>query len=143
MKLPLLLFAFSFLAGFAFSAEPPAAPDPDQGALTAGDNAFAVDLYGQLRRQPRNLFFSPASISTAFAMAYAGASGHTAAEMASTLHFTLPPEKLHPAMGALLAGLNAPHKGYQLRVADALWGQKGESLLPAFLTVNKTDYASG
>ena len=40
-------------------------------------------------------------------MTYAGARGDTAAEMAKTLHFTLPPERLHPAMGALLADLNA------------------------------------
>ena len=75
-----------------------------------GSNAFAVDLYAQLRTQPGNLFFSPESISTAFAMAYAGARGQTATEMEQVFHFTLPPERLHPAMGALLAEMNAPHK---------------------------------
>ena len=32
-----------------------------------------------------------------------GPHGETAREMAKTLHFTLPPDKLHPAMGELLA----------------------------------------
>jgi len=33
-------------------------------------------------------------------MTYAGAAGTTASEMASTLHFTLPPAQLHPAFDA-------------------------------------------
>lgn len=111
--------------------------------LTKNNNSFAVDLYRQLRAQPGNLFFSPASISTAFAMAYAGASGSTATEMASALHFTLPPEKLHPAMGALLASFNASHQGYEFRIADALWVQQDEHFLPGFLNVTKIDYAAG
>ncbi len=138
-----IIISFALLRPAAAPSQPASSLIPDQAALTQGNNAFAIDLYGQLRRQPGNLFFSPASISTAFAMAYAGASGTTAAEMASTLHFALPPDKLHPAMGALLAAFNAPHKGYQLRVADALWAQQGERFLPEFLKVNKTDYAAG
>ena len=92
--------------------------------MVEGNNAFAVELYGQLRNQNGNLFFSPESISTALAMTYAGARGDTASEMAKTLHFTLPPDRLHPAMGALLSDLNAAHDGYQLSVADALWAQR-------------------
>jgi len=118
-------------------------PTPDQAELIKGNNAFAVDLYGQLRKQDGNLFFSPASISTAFGMAYAGASGSTAQEMASTLHFTLPPDRLHPAMGALLGNMNAPHAGYQLRVADALWAEQDESFLPDFLKLTEADYRAG
>lgn len=118
-------------------------PTPDQAELVKGNNAFAVDLYGQLRRQDGNLFFSPASISTAFAMAYAGASGNTAAEMAATLHFTLPPDRLHPAMGKLLGSMNAAHTGYQLRVADALWAEQDETFLPDFLKLTKADYGAG
>jgi serpin B len=116
---------------------------PDQVAVVEGSNAFAVDLYAQLRKQSGNLFFSPESISTAFAMAYAGASGTTAAQMAATLHFTLPPDKLHPAMGALLAGLNGPHAGYQLRVADALWAEKDFTFLDGFLKLTRSDYDAG
>jgi serpin B len=121
---------------------PPPAPS-DRAAAVDGNNAFAVALYGQLRDQSGNLFFSPASVSTALAMTYAGARGITAAEMAKTLHFTLPPERLHPAMGALLADLNASHNGYQLRVADALWVQRGYPMLDGFLKLNKDNYGAG
>jgi len=115
----------------------------DQAEAVKGNNAFAVELYGQLKGQPGNLFFSPESISTALAMTYAGARGDTAAEMAKTLHFTLPPEKLHPAMGALLRDRNAAHDGYALREADALWAQQGYIFLDDFLKLTKDNYGAG
>jgi serine protease inhibitor len=40
---------------------------------TAGNSAFALDLYQQLRTGEGNLFFSPLSLSTTLAMTYAGA----------------------------------------------------------------------
>jgi serpin B len=124
-------------------AQAPPAANADQAAAVKGSNAFAVDLYGRLSAQPGNLFFSPESISTAFAMTYAGAHGQTATEMARVFHFTLPPERLHPAIGALLAGMNAPHQGYALSVADALWAEKDENFLPAYLKLVKTNYGAG
>jgi serpin B len=124
-------------------AQTPAPPASDQTAVVDGNNAFAVNLYGQLRGRDGNLFFSPESISTAFAMAYAGAGGNTAAEMALTLHFTLPADRLHPAMGALLTNLNADHPGYQLRVADALWAEKDLTFLDDFLKLTREDYGAG
>jgi serpin B len=114
----------------------------DQAEATRGNNAFAVDLYGHLREHKGNLFFSPESISTAFAMADGGARGKTAAEMAQVFHFTLPPDRLHPAMGALLAGMNAPHPGYELRVADALWAQQDARFLPSYLSLMQRDYGA-
>src|ERR1700722_2610636 len=115
----------------------------DRAASVAGNNAFAVDLYGRLRGQNGNLFFSPESISTALAMTYAGAQGETTAERAKPLPFTLPPVRLHPAMGALLGDLNAAHTGYQLRVANALWAQQGYSILPDFVALTQRNYCAG
>ena len=116
---------------------------PDRAAAVEGNNAFAVALYDQLRNRDGNLFLSPESISTALAMTYAGARGETASEMAKTLHFTLPPDRLHPAMGALLSDLNAPHDGYKLRVANALWAQQGYVFRDEFLNMTKSDYGAG
>jgi serpin B len=115
----------------------------DQAAVVEGNNAFAIDLYCQLRTQSGNLFFSPNSISTALSMTYVGARGDTATEMAKTLHFTLPPQRLHPAMGGLLGDLNAPHDGYKLRMANALWAQQGYTFLDDFLKLTKSDYGAG
>jgi len=63
--------------------------------------------------------------------------------MARTLHFTLPQDRLHPAMGSLLRRPECPHNGYQLRVADALWAQKGNTFLGDFLQLMKNDYGAG
>jgi serine protease inhibitor len=139
----LLLLPLLFLQAAAVISQTSSSPSPDQAALSASNNAFAIDLYGQLRKQGGNLFFSPESISTALAMAYAGARGSTASEMAATLHFTLPPDRLHPAMGALLGNLNAAHPGYQLRVADALWAQKDYAFLDDFLKLTTSAYGAG
>jgi serine protease inhibitor len=66
-------------AGLA--AEPAVSLPANQAEAVRGSSRFAVELYDELRRRPGNLFFSPKSISTAFAMAYAGARGGTAAEI--------------------------------------------------------------
>jgi serpin B len=131
-------------AALVCCAAGPNVPAADKEQAVNDNNAFAFDLYGKLRDREGNLFFSPESISTALALAYAGAQGETAQEMASTLHFTLPPDRLHPALGALLAGLNAGGAGhnYQLRIANALWGQKGHAFLPSYLTLLKDDYGA-
>ncbi len=144
MKLPLsLLIPCLILLLRAQGAETNPVAVADRTAVAEGNNAFAVALYGQLRKQDGNLFFSPESISTALAMAYAGARGDTASQMAKTLDFTLPPKQLHPAMGALLTDLNAAHDGYQLSVANALWAQQGYTFLDNFLKLLKSDYGAG
>jgi serpin B len=126
-------------------AEGPDAPAADRAEAVGGNNAFAFDLYGKLRARDGNLFFSLASISTALAMTYAGARGRTATEMASALHFTLEPQRLHPAEGALLHDLNRGGRtgAYLLAVANALWGQKGVGFLPDFLELTRTNYGAG
>ncbi len=138
-----VLSSYGALAAPPLAASAPPSSTSDQAEIVKGSNAFAVDLYAQLSKQPGNLFFSPESISTAFGMAYAGARGQTAIEMKHVFHFTLPPEKLHPAMGALLAEMNAQHKGYELRVADALWAQQDASFEPTYLKLVQSDYAAG
>jgi serpin B len=142
MKSLLSLFIPLLVAHGAMAVQPTSSP-ADQTEAVNGSNAFAVDLYARLSKQPGNLFFSPESISTAFGMAYAGARGQTATQMEQVFHFTLPPDRLHPALGALLAGMNAPHKDYDLRVADALWAQQDASFQADYLKLVQTDYGAG
>jgi serpin B len=125
-------------------ADAPTAPAADKAEAVQGNNAFALDLYAKLRSQEGNLFVSPASISTALAMTYAGARGPTADEMAKTLHFTLAPDRLHPALGALLHDLHGDGKsrGYRLAIANALWAQKGQPFLPPYLQLTRQCYGA-
>ena len=57
----------------AWATELPTTATSDQAKAAQGNNAFAIELYRQLRNQSGNLFFSPESISTVLAMTYAGA----------------------------------------------------------------------
>ncbi len=122
----------------------------DREATVKGNTEFALDLYGKLRAQEvraqdGNLFFSPYSISTALAMTYAGARGETADEMAKALHFTVAADRLHPAFASLLAETNRAGKkpGYQVSIANALWGQKNFGFLPDFLNLTRSRYGAG
>jgi serpin B len=117
----------------------------DVSTVVAGNNQFAFDLYARLAKEKGNVFVSPASISTALAMTYAGARGQTADEMAKTLHLTLEPGRLNPAFGALLREWKAEGKkhGSELSIANALWGQKGFGFLPDFLNITRRDYGAG
>ncbi len=123
------------------------APEADQKTLTQANAALAVDLYQALRKQAQgNLVFSPFSLSQALAMTYAGARGQTAQQMAQTLHFTLPPDRLHPAFNALDLALQAPGAGsgaFQLDIANAVWGQKGYPFQAGFLDLLAGNYGAG
>lgn len=116
----------------------------DVSGIVEGGNRFAFDLYQHLRSDDGNLFFSPSSISTALAMAYAGAAGETEAEMAKTLHFQMPKDQLHDGMLALQGLWSTPDKkkGIRLNLANRLWGHEGYEFLPEFLAVTREKYAA-
>ncbi|WP_437692396.1 serpin family protein [Sorangium sp. So ce176] len=126
-------------------AQPQGAQQPAGAPFADANAAFAQRLYGKLAATTGKLFFSPASISTALAMTYAGARGETAAQMAKTLEFTLAPEALHPAFGALVKELTQATgpKAPELRIANRLWGQAGLTLEPAFQSTTQQHYGAG
>jgi len=155
-----LLVALLGLAACTASAEDPTAPSDGADeqdvtkavstkALVKGNNAFAADLYGELATGDDNLFFSPYSISSALAMTYAGAKSDTAGAMRGTLH--LPTGNVHAAFKALDAELAKRNKiegdrkgdGFQLSIANSLWGEKSQHFESAFLSTTKTNYGAG
>jgi serpin B len=130
--------------------ESPSLPGDDLTQLAQGNNAFAVTLYQKLRSGDGNLFFSPYSISLALAMTYAGARGNTEQQMAQSLHFILPQERLHPAVNALDQQIssyaqanNNSDTGFRLNIANAIWGQDGFPFLPTYLDLLAQNYGAG
>ena len=129
----------------------PSAGNADLAGLAGGNGAFAFDLYQALRGQGGNLFYSPHSISLALAMTYAGAGGQTASQMANTLRFSLPQDRLHAAFNGLdlqLASRGADvqsqdGEGFRLNVVNAVWGQQGHPFQEAFLDVLAESYGAG
>ena len=129
----------------------PSLSQPDLATLVEGNNAFALDLYQALRGTEGNLFFSPYSISLALAMTYAGARESTEKQMAGTLHYTLPQDRLHAAFNGLDQELSGrgqgakgkDGKGFRLNIVNAIWGQKGYPFLAQYLDLLAEDYGAG
>ena len=129
----------------------PQVPTADATTLASDNAAFAFDVYKQLVLTNTNLVFSPASISIALAMTYAGAAGTTATEMAQTLHFSLPPDRLHPAFNALDQALASRGQGYsgadggpmQVNIVNALWAEKTYTFRSDFLDTLAANYGAG
>lgn len=123
----------------------------DLTELVHGNSAFAFDLYKALSTKDGNLFYSPYSISLALAMTYAGARGETEQQMADTLHFVLPQDRLHSAFNALDQELASrgqgakgkDEKGFRLNIANAIWGQQDYRFLADFLDVLAENYGAG
>src|SRR5947209_18535026 len=92
----------------------------DVPELVTDEASFAFEFYrAQVGADSTsNVFFSPYSISVALAMTYAGASGNTATQMASAMHFTLPQDRLHAAFDAVDLAL-ASRQGITLNVANS------------------------
>jgi serpin B len=146
------------MTGCSYAGPPAGSNLPPEALLVAkGNNGFAVQLYQKLQSEPGNLFFSPYSISTALAMTYAGAEGPTQKQMAQVLCFPtsaeaveklspgappMAPEQFAQAFGRIVKDLNARggRGKYELRVADALWGQKGFEFLPGFVKLVEKEY---
>jgi serpin B len=120
----------------------------DLETLATDNRHFAWDFYQAVRAgSSDNLAFSPFSISIALAMTSGGAAGTTASQMASTLQLSLPAERLHPAFDELDLALEAPPatdpNGFQLSLANALWGQQGFAFQGDFLDLLATNYGAG
>jgi len=117
----------------------------DATAVVQGTNRFGLNIFQKLSSEAKpddNLLVSPFSISTALAMTYAGARGRTSQQMADVLGFSLPDDRLHAAYGQLIADLTAPRDGYQLSVANRLFGQQDYPFKQEFLDVTSTAYGA-
>ena len=129
----------------------PQVPSAASTTLASDNAAFAFAAYKQLIATNTNLIFSPASISIALAMTYAGAAGSTATEMAQALHFTLPPAQLHPAFNALDQALASRGQGklgadggpMRLHIVNAAWAEKTYAFRSDFLDTLAANYGAG
>jgi serpin B len=123
----------------------------DLNRLVEGNTAFALDFYHAVKEQQGNFIFSPHSISVAFAMTYAGARNNTEIQMARTLNFNLPRERLHAAFNALDLALNSRGEGgensegtdFKLNIVNAAWTQEGYPFLQYFLDLLAVNYGAG
>ncbi len=141
-------------------------PQASLAAAVNANNAFALDLYAHFRESAPagNLMTSPISASLALTMAYAGAKGRTATQMATALHFGADAGAILDGQNALSQALAARAKNaldantqsatesaspapsaddYALQVVNSVWGQKSYPWESSFLDLLAKNYGAG
>ncbi|MBN1699761.1 MAG: hypothetical protein JW881_19760 [Spirochaetales bacterium] len=120
-----------------------------------GINGFGFDCFHVIRESAEeasnNIFYSPVSISYAFAMCYAGARGSTESEIERVLHFTLQGERLHNAYNSLDLTLTSEQENpvsamgedLKLHIVNSIWGQKDYYFYPDYLDILAYHYGAG
>lgn len=117
--------------------------------VVAGDRRFALTLYPLLAANLGNLFYSPYSISTALSMAYAGARGQTAAQMAVALGIGNDAEAWHAGRNSIdlaLASVRPVPTEFvplKLEATNAIFGQDGFPFEADYLRILAADYGAG
>ena len=131
----------------------PVVSDEELAGVVSGNSKFALKLFPLLDSTPgNNTFFSPYSITLAFALLAPGAGGTTLSQIEQALSFPLQLELRNPAFnkldllltsettGAILSdGMQSP----LLNNANAVWGQQGFTILPEYLDTLAENYGAG
>jgi serpin B len=106
---------------------------PEAKDAVAGINAFSLDLYKRTLTPGENQFLSPASVSTAVALAYRGAVGQTADELRRVMRYDAAPDAYLRASAGVFATMNFCRPGRLLQTANAIWVQDGMPLKPDYV----------
>lgn len=130
------------------------AQETEDAFLVAGNNEFALQLYGALRQETDgNLLVSPYSVSLALAMVYLGAEGDTATQMAEVLGFDHDPAGLATAFrdlsdemverGNAEANEEEGRAARGLSIANALWGEATFPFSTTYMDTLSDDFGAG
>jgi serpin B len=117
------------------------------GAVGA-NNAFALDLYSRATGADAgagNLITSPLTASLALTMAYAGAVGQTATEMATALHITADASTIFDGQNALSAAIasRGTSSDRQVQIVNSIWGERTYPWATPFLGIMAKSYGTG
>lgn len=113
--------------------------------VVGANNRFALDLYSELSKEEdngNNIFFSPTSILTAFAVVYEGANGNTADEIRDAFGLPQDDSKRRSSFESMIADLNGDDKEHEMRLANALWLAKGFEPHVYYVDVARDSYGS-
>ncbi len=119
------------------------ASDQHVTQLASSQNEVGFALYQSAVSNDDNFAMSPASISMAFAMVYAGAEGDTAKEMRNTFRYPLPSDDVHNAFGTQLrrwTGTDKKKRPYQLAIANGLFGETTLGFRTPFVNATASHY---
>ncbi len=135
MKKIITILSFSLYLNLGYSL--------DLFRLSEGNNSFALTIYQELSNQHDNLCISPYSLTSALSMTYVGAKGETKEQMAVVLHYDKDPLTVSGGFSLINQHLMSTGCIPQVEIANSLWIQEEQTLLPDFLEVITRDYFSG
>jgi serpin B len=109
---------------------PSSGPPPTTvSGLVECSNEFSFDMYAELAASgDENVFFSPYSITTALGIAYEGARGQTASEMAQVLNFPADNSTRWDMMKSYQDYFSRVSDSYNLSTANAYWLKENQDL---------------
>lgn len=116
-------------------------------AITNANNKFALDFYSFAKEDGKNVFFSPISIMTAFAIAYEGANGSTADEIQKVFKFASDEQERKKQFQSFLnefdnSDVMGSDSEYTLNMANALWVANHFETKKEYIDTAKTYYDS-
>lgn len=116
-------------------------PTPDD---TTASNAFTARIFTAVAKKAQgNVFLSPTSLRLALGMAYAGAAGKTAEEMATALDVDADPAKAAASARAEIAAWRAlGGQDVELSVSSHLFGDRSVRFENAFLTLTRDGFGA-
>lgn len=134
-----LLVVLGFLFGTCSTIECALSKETETLVNDLNQAAF-LEFY--LIKKGDNPLISPYSIQSSFLMAYMGARGQTASQMAQVLSMTLPQSQLGPAFSELNNYLLSSQKkdGYQLKIGNAMWIDDNFSVLSSYKKTVSDDF---
>jgi serpin B len=120
----------------------------NKASIANYNNQFGLDIYKNIiAKSPgaknENLVLSPFSISSAFAVAWAGARKATENQISHVMNFNLEQDDFHVAFGDLLKQINrdaADSNTYKLGVHNSLWVQEGSNLQEDVYDITTLNY---
>ena len=113
----------------------------DSTDIIDANNQFAIEFYSQIK-DDENIFYSPWSIMTAFAIVNEGARGNTAEEMQSVFGFSSNKTQRQNEFKSVNDELNQEDSSYSLQVANALWLADFFEPLKEYVDIAKNYYDS-
>lgn len=152
MKRAVPLLMTLVLAAWARSILPAIPDSVADSSLAAGNNRFALELFSQVCEGTGegNVFFSPFSISMALGMTWNGATGETARQMASVLHFDMPVFFVNQAFSRVTETVTSgtlpegdSGEPFVMTVSNGLWVQEDFQLLNSFTQAVTEFYRAG
>ncbi|PNF36971.1 Leukocyte elastase inhibitor A [Cryptotermes secundus] len=110
--------------------------------VAEGNVHFTTSLYKAVSSKDGNVLISPVSVELVLALAYMGAAGSTAEQIASALHLPLDREDVKTGFAALLGSLKSS-EDMTLEIANKVFSQINYSILPEYRAVAEKFFLSG